>query len=66
MVSLNLKLYLCSDSYLNTPPLEPAQLSMLEDVEEIEGHLVIQGEHPDFVNLDFFRNLRVIHGKTQS
>ena len=54
------------DSYQNLPPIEPGQLYALESVEEINGHLVVQGKHEDFVNLDFLRNLRVIRGQTQS
>ena len=56
----------CSDDYQNLPAVEPSQLYVLETITDITGHLVIQGEHPEFRTLDFLRNLAHIHGETQS
>ncbi|XP_055379373.1 epidermal growth factor receptor [Condylostylus longicornis] len=43
--------------------LHPDRLEVFSTVKEITGYLDIQGFHPDFTNLSYFRNLEVIHGR---
>ncbi|XP_055920850.1 epidermal growth factor receptor isoform X2 [Eupeodes corollae] len=43
--------------------MHPNRLEVFSTVKEITGYLDIQGMHPDFKNLSYFRNLEVIHGR---
>ncbi|XP_016988122.2 epidermal growth factor receptor isoform X1 [Drosophila rhopaloa] len=44
-------------------PLDPEQLEVFSTVKEITGYLNIEGIHPRFRNLSYFRNLETIHGR---
>lgn len=52
--------YTFGDRY---PPMHPSQLEVFSTLKEITGYLNIQGYHPDFKNLSYFRNLEVIGGR---
>uniref|UniRef100_A0A6P4E3S0 Epidermal growth factor receptor-like n=1 Tax=Drosophila rhopaloa TaxID=1041015 RepID=A0A6P4E3S0_DRORH len=41
----------------------PTQLEVFSTVKEITGYLNIEGIHPRFRNLSYFRNLETIHGR---
>jgi L1 cell adhesion molecule len=43
--------------------MDPAKLKALESVQIIDGFLMIQGQHPNFTSLSFFKNLEKIHGR---
>ncbi|XP_023305404.2 epidermal growth factor receptor isoform X1 [Lucilia cuprina] len=43
--------------------MHPDALEVFSTVKEITGYLDIEGAHPDFKNLSYFRNLEVIHGR---
>lgn len=43
--------------------MHPDRLEVFSTVKEVTGFIDIQGEHPDFKNLSYFRNLEVIHGR---
>ncbi|XP_049829582.1 epidermal growth factor receptor isoform X3 [Schistocerca gregaria] len=45
-------------------PMHPSELEVFSTLREITGFLNIQGSHPDFVDLSYFRNLEVIGGRT--
>ncbi|RLU25658.1 hypothetical protein DMN91_001815 [Ooceraea biroi] len=44
--------------------MHPDKLEVFRTLKEITGYLNIQGDHPDFKNLSYFRNLEVIGGRT--
>ncbi|XP_030369011.1 epidermal growth factor receptor isoform X2 [Scaptodrosophila lebanonensis] len=44
-------------------PMHPDRLEVFSTVKEITGYLDIQGVHPAFKNLSYFRNLEIIHGR---
>ncbi|KAH8347949.1 hypothetical protein KR084_002500 [Drosophila pseudotakahashii] len=44
-------------------PLDPERLEVFSTVKEITGYLNIEGTHPEFRNLSYFRNLEIIHGR---
>ncbi|KAH8329757.1 hypothetical protein KR067_011720, partial [Drosophila pandora] len=44
-------------------PLDPERLEVFSTVKEITGYLNIEGIHPRFKNLSYFRNLEIIHGR---
>ncbi|KAH8285468.1 hypothetical protein KR054_009679 [Drosophila jambulina] len=44
-------------------PLDPERLEVFSTVKEITGYLNIEGTHPRFRNLSYFRNLEIIHGR---
>ncbi|XP_017865540.1 PREDICTED: epidermal growth factor receptor isoform X1 [Drosophila arizonae] len=44
-------------------PMHPDRLEVFSTVKEITGYLNIEGVHPQFKNLSYFRNLEVIHGR---
>ena len=44
--------------------MHPRDLSVFETVREVNGYVMIQGSHPEFTDLSFFHNLRVIHGRS--
>ena len=46
-----------------TPLARIEQFSVFESVQEITGALVIERRSPEFTNLSFFKNLRIIHGR---
>ncbi|XP_060081494.1 epidermal growth factor receptor-like [Ylistrum balloti] len=54
------------DVYYNRPGLHPDALWAFSEVREITGFLLVQGKHPHFRNLDYFRNLEVILGNELS
>ncbi|XP_011198656.2 epidermal growth factor receptor isoform X1 [Bactrocera dorsalis] len=43
--------------------MHPDRLEVFSTVKEITGYLDIEGAHPAFKNLSYFRNLEVIHGR---
>ncbi|KAL9912330.1 epidermal growth factor receptor isoform 2-T2 [Glossina fuscipes fuscipes] len=43
--------------------MHPDRMEVFSTVKEITGYLDIEGAHPDFKNLSYFRNLEVIHGR---
>lgn len=43
--------------------IHPDRLEVFSTVKEITGFINIQGDHPDFTNLSYFRNLEVIGGR---
>ena len=43
--------------------MDPSKLEVLSTVKEITGFLNIQAHHPNFTNLNAFRNLEVIGGR---
>lgn len=43
--------------------MHPNKLEVFSTVKEVTGFIDIQGVHPDFKNLSYFRNLEVIHGR---
>lgn len=45
-------------------PMHPDKLEVFSTLKEITGFLNIQGDHHDFKNLSYFRNLEVIGGRT--
>ncbi|XP_011298706.1 epidermal growth factor receptor isoform X4 [Fopius arisanus] len=45
-------------------PMHPDRLEVFSTLKEITGYLNIQGAHPDFKNLSYFRNLEIIDGRT--
>lgn len=53
----------CSDPYLNIMGLHPEALRVFENIQDITGSLVVQGHHPDFTNLSYFKSLSRIRGK---
>ncbi|CAD6211930.1 GSCOCG00003904001-RA-CDS [Cotesia congregata] len=44
-------------------PMHPRQLEVFSTLKEITGYLNIQGNHKDFTDLRYFRNLEVIGGR---
>eukprot|EP00094_Tigriopus_californicus_P003834 TCALIF_03690-PA protein Name:"Similar to Egfr Epidermal growth factor receptor (Drosophila melanogaster)" AED:0.16 eAED:0.16 QI:552/0.71/0.75/1/0.71/0.75/8/642/992 len=46
------------------PALDPAKLDVLSTLREVTGYLNIQAHHPNFKNLDAFRNLEIVGGRT--
>lgn len=44
--------------------MHPDKLEVFSTLKEITGYLNIQGDHKDFTNLSYFRNLEVIGGRT--
>ena len=48
---------------LSTPDARVEQFSVFESVQEITGALIVERHSPQFTNLSFLRNLRVIHGR---
>lgn len=46
------------------PQMHPDRLEVFSTLKEITGYINIQGSHPDFKNLSYFRNLEVIGGRT--
>lgn len=54
---------LCRDKYLGTVALRPHQLSALESIQEVTDFVQIQANQPHFRNLNFLKNLRIIHGR---
>ncbi|KAL1117238.1 hypothetical protein AAG570_004564 [Ranatra chinensis] len=44
-------------------PMHPDRLEVFNTLKEVTGYLNIQGEHSDFKNLSYFRNLEVIGGR---
>ena len=44
--------------------MHPDKLEVFRTLKEITGYLNIQGDHKDFKNLSYFRNLEVIGGRT--
>ncbi|XP_011298700.1 epidermal growth factor receptor isoform X1 [Fopius arisanus] len=45
-------------------PMHPDRLEVFSTLKEITGFLNIQGDHANFKNLSYFRNLEVIGGRT--
>ncbi|XP_057319876.1 epidermal growth factor receptor isoform X1 [Microplitis mediator] len=45
------------------PPMHPNKLEVFHTLKEITGFLNIQGNHKDFTNLTYFRNLEIIGGR---
>ncbi|XP_013119135.1 epidermal growth factor receptor isoform X2 [Stomoxys calcitrans] len=43
--------------------MHPDRMEVFSTVKEITGYLDIEGAHPAFKNLSYFRNLEVIHGR---
>lgn len=43
--------------------MHPDRLEVFSTVKEITGYLNIEGEHAEFKNLSYFRNLEIIHGR---
>ncbi|KFB41066.1 AGAP008819-PA-like protein [Anopheles sinensis] len=43
--------------------IHPDRLEVFSTVKEITGYINIQGDHPDFTNLSYFRNLEVVGGR---
>ncbi|XP_014252271.1 epidermal growth factor receptor isoform X2 [Cimex lectularius] len=46
------------------PEMHPDKLEVFSTLKEVTGYINIQGSHPDFTNLSYFRNLEVIGGRT--
>ena len=44
--------------------MHPDRLEVFRTLKEVTGFLNIQGDHEDFTNLSYFRNLEVIGGRT--
>ncbi|XP_012281955.1 epidermal growth factor receptor isoform X3 [Orussus abietinus] len=44
--------------------MHPDRLEVFSTLKEITGFLNIQGDHKDFTNLSYFRNLEIIGGRT--
>lgn len=44
--------------------LHPDRLEVFSTLKEVTGFVNIQGDHEDFTNLSYFRNLEVIGGRT--
>uniref|UniRef100_A0A1B6MBK8 Epidermal growth factor receptor n=1 Tax=Graphocephala atropunctata TaxID=36148 RepID=A0A1B6MBK8_9HEMI len=44
--------------------MHPDRLEVFSTLKEVTGYISIQGSHPDFTNLSYFRNLEVIGGRT--
>ncbi|XP_054273985.1 epidermal growth factor receptor isoform X2 [Macrosteles quadrilineatus] len=44
--------------------MHPDRLEVFSTLKEVTGYISIQGSHPDFKNLSYFRNLEVIGGRT--
>lgn len=45
------------------PEMHPSKLDVFSTLREVTGFINIQGTHPDFKNLSYFRNLEVIGGR---
>lgn len=45
------------------PAMDPSRLEALSTVKEVTGFLNIQAHHPNFTNLNAFRNLEIIGGR---
>ena len=45
------------------PRMHPDQLNVFNTLQEVTGYISIQGSHPDFKNLSYFKNLEVIGGR---
>ncbi|XP_058120005.1 epidermal growth factor receptor-like [Anopheles ziemanni] len=43
--------------------IHPDRLEVFSTVKQITGYISIQGHHPDFTNLSYFRNLEVVGGR---
>ena len=43
--------------------MHPDRLEVFSTLKEVTGYVNIQGDHPDFTNLSYFRNLEVIGGR---
>ncbi|XP_039287405.1 epidermal growth factor receptor [Nilaparvata lugens] len=43
--------------------MHPDSLEVFSTLKEVTGYINIQGDHPDFTNLSYFRNLEVIGGR---
>jgi L1 cell adhesion molecule len=43
--------------------MHPDRLEVFSTLKEVTGYVNIQGEHPDFTNLSYFRNLETIGGR---
>lgn len=43
--------------------MHPDRLEVFSTLREVTGFINIQGDHPDFTNLSYFRNLEVIGGR---
>ncbi|XP_040565230.1 epidermal growth factor receptor isoform X1 [Lepeophtheirus salmonis] len=46
------------------PAMDPKKLEVFTTLKEVTGYINIQGHHPNFKNLNAFRNLEVIGGRT--
>lgn len=46
--------------------MHPERLEVFSTLREVTGYLYIQGYHPEFTNLSYFRNLEVIGGQQQT
>ena len=46
------------------PAMDPVKLEVLTSLHEITGYLNIQAHHENFTNLEAFRNLEIIGGRT--
>ncbi|KAL0280246.1 UNVERIFIED_CONTAM: hypothetical protein PYX00_001596 [Menopon gallinae] len=44
--------------------MHPDRLEVFSSLKEVTGYINIQGSHPDFKNLSYFRNLEIIGGRT--
>uniref|UniRef100_A0A8D9BMT9 Receptor protein-tyrosine kinase n=1 Tax=Cacopsylla melanoneura TaxID=428564 RepID=A0A8D9BMT9_9HEMI len=45
------------------PKMHPSELEVFSTLKEVTGYINIQGSHPEFTNLSYFRNLEVIGGR---
>ncbi|KAH9498588.1 hypothetical protein Btru_007466 [Bulinus truncatus] len=51
------------DPHFNITGIHPNNLTILKDVTEITGYVMIQSNHPEFTNLSFLSNLKTIYGR---
>ncbi|CAL8135471.1 unnamed protein product [Orchesella dallaii] len=47
-------------------PMEPSKLEVFSTLKEVTGYMNIQGTHPNFTNLSYFRNLETIGGRDKT
>jgi len=63
MIGRFLFIFCSSDPRFNIPEMHPSELSVLDSVREVTGYVKIQGQHDDFKDLSFLRNLKSINGR---
>nr|KAI8744868.1 epidermal growth factor receptor-like isoform X1 [Biomphalaria glabrata] len=54
------------DQHYNISGIHPHNLTILKDVKEITGYVMIQSNHSEFTNLSFLSNLKTIYGRQTS